>query len=116
MDFLRRHGAKIAVFVLNAAVVALGVLGLKVQRAEKALAEARQAAKELEAQQQNLAAYAEGVQERLAQSRGKKMDDVAQNPSQVQIQKPVTVTQNIPAKTEQVKVEVKSSSKKTRSS
>lgn len=116
LDFLRRHGAKIAVFLLNASVVSLGVLGFRVQRAEKALAEVRQAVRDLEDRNRQAASYTEAVQQRLAEKRGQKVESIANNPDQVEVQKPVTVTQNIPAKTEQVKVEVKSSSKKTRSS
>jgi hypothetical protein len=112
-DKIKRLLFQFVVLAVNATLVTGGVLFIRNQQQKKQDQQDLALNADMNQEQQEVATQAQQLQQIVDQNRNNKYDAVANNPPSVTVQKPVAVTQVIPAKTTTVKVPVKSTSAKT---
>lgn len=116
MDKIKSIAVKTIVLIINAALVTGGVFYFKNQQQKKQAARDLAANAQANDSQQQIADVAGQLQQIVDQNRNASQQVVQSNPATVTVQKPVTTTQIIPAKTATVKVPAGTSSSSSSSS
>jgi len=113
LDKIKQFLLQSVVLVINVALVLGGVLFIRHQQQKKQDQQDADFNAAVNKAQQGIETQAQQLQQIVDQNRNQKNETIANNPATVTVQKPVTVTQVIPAKTTTIKVPVTSSTTKT---
>lgn len=116
MEKIKSYGLKILVFFINLGLVVGGVTYIKKQQDKKKSVEIEEANAEAELSAQQVSDKAQQLDQIIKNNADQKNDSVANNPAEVTVQQPKTVTQVVPGGTTTVKTTKPAPAKTTKKS
>lgn len=116
LEKIKSYGIKTLVMLINLGLVGGGVVYIKNQQDKKKAAEVEQANNEAIQEAQQIATKADQLDQIIQQNSTEKIKSIANNPSEITVQQPKTVTTMIPGAAMMVKSSTPTPTKTTKKS
>lgn len=116
MEKIKSYGLKMLVLLINLGLVAGGATYIKKQQDKKKSAEIDEANAEAELSAQQVSDKAQQLDQIIKNNADQKIDSIANNPAEITVKQPKTVTELVPGGTTTVKTTKPAPTKKTKKS